>query len=136
MPRSPQAVPEPLSDQNFRAIHEDATEIDGRLSSAESSISTIEALGLVTDVGGTDRKLKLGTVDLTWAESALSEAEEVTHGLGAEPVAVFAISLTAPEAGKVPVPNIASKNSTVFQINAETKNSHTGEITLMWLAIA
>lgn len=90
------------------------------------------ALQLVT--AGT-HKVNFGTITLKWAGSALSEAKNVNHGLGTEPVFIDLISSPAPEPGKIPVANISSKSATTFTVNAETKNVHTGEITMLWLAI-
>lgn len=81
------------------------------------------------------RSINFGTVKLKWTASTNSAPVEVTHGLGVEPTVVHATPLSSPSFGQIPIPNISSKNSTKFSMNAEIKTSSSIEVTMMWTAI-
>lgn len=116
-----QSVADQRSDQNFRQV--------------ALTLDNIEAAALKLAVPGASR-VAVGQVPLTWSESTLSAAATITHGLGATPVFAAAFSLGAPEAGKIPLGNTFSYTNTTFALNAETKNPHSGNISMVWIALS
>jgi hypothetical protein len=84
-----------------------------------------------------DRRLNIGTVNLTFSASTFSNQVTVNHGLGATPIGVFTNFTGAAGTGTMIVaPTVLASTATQFTIQGKCNVTASTTVTCMWLALA